>query len=318
LLTLSWLCLSLAACSGRDQGGGGGGTGGSAGGGSGTGGGSSTGGGTGTGGGAMDSGMCPVITVNQAVNNLTQYSGGCVEIDNAVVIAASTPFVSTGSGCIGNMEVETFYIQDSTGGAGLGVYKSCKDDVTALPNVGDVVNLAGRLSKFDSSLQISSSSKYMIIETITVTGPDAGHTTGGAYAPAGVPIEIDADAGFEYAHDVAGMNPHPEQIGQALHFSNVTVTDRYPPGFIVSKADGGTPTTNGFQLNNGVWVDDSIVYYDCIKPLAADAGIPLPNGIRGVWDRYNDFYGETGNADSGFMPAPTYPVLIPMTCADLQ
>jgi len=309
-LTLAALALAFAfapACGGRDQntGGGGGGTGG--GGGAGGGGGSTTDGGD-------DGGMCPTVTVSNAVNNLSQYSGGCVVVSGAVVIAASTPYVGS-SGCVGNMLVETFYIQDPSGGPGLGVYKSCKDDVPTV-NVADLVTVSGRLAKFDSSLQISSSAKYMILESISVTAPDAGHATSGAYPPAGMPIEI-AGTNGEYNHDAG--NPHPEQIGQALHFSNVTMTNRYPPGFVASKSDGGTPTPEGFELSNGVWVNDSIIYYDCIKGLPADAGIPLPNGIRGVWDRYNDFYGGTYDPDSGtYTDAPTVPVLTPMTCADIQ
>jgi hypothetical protein len=325
--------LAVSGCGGRDNGGSGGGSGGNHGGGSGgsagNGGGTAGSGGSGGGGsagsggsggsaGSTGDGGCMSVSVNDAVSNLALYSGNCVNVTGAVVVAAAKPYAGT-SGCVGNMQVETFYIQDRAGSQGVGVFKSCKDDVTPLPNVGDVVSVSGRLAKFDSSLQISSSTKYGIALTLSLDAVDAGRVPAGhgAVPPAGTPIEISTANGAQYAHTL--NDPHPEQVGEVLHFSGVTVTDRYPPNFIVSKADGGTPTTRGFELNNGVWVDDSIVYYDCIRTLPVDGGIPLPNGVRGVWDRYNDFYGSVRDPDSGvYTPAPTVPVLVPLTCADLQ
>ncbi len=208
---------------------------------------------------------------------------------------------------------ETFYIQDPTGSEGFAVYRSCHDGATsALPNVGDIVTVSGYLADFDSSLQISSSAANMIAETITITG-SGGMATSGAYPPAGMPIDVAMADQAGYAHDVPGLNPHPEQVGMALHFAGVTVANRYPLGFTSTSSDGGI-ITEGFQLSNGVWVDDTYVYHDCIKPLG-DAGITsLPNGIKGMWDRYQDYYGY--NPDGGY--SPTVPVLIPMTCADLQ
>src|SRR5262249_55855 len=111
---------------------------------------------------------------------------------------------------------------------------------------------------------------------------------------------------------------HPEQLGMAIKFTNVTVVDRYPTGFYSTNSDGGRHTA-GFQLSNGVWVNDSIIFHDCIAPLASDAGIPLTNGnVRGSWDRSQDFYGRTGLGDGGFQDGPILPVLVPLTCPDLQ
>jgi hypothetical protein len=325
VLTLS--VVALAACSGSGSGGTGGGTGtggsngggsaGGSGGGTGTGGSGNTGGGTGTGGsGGGGASMCPVITVTEALNNLPLYTGGCVEIDNAVVVGASTAFMSTSTGCVGAAMQETFYIQDAAGGPGFAVFKSCKDATDATPAVGQKVTVSGRLSTFDGSLQISGSAKYMIPEQLVITG-DGGTVQGmGAYPPAGTPVEVPG-TDMTYAHDSSGGDPHPDQVSLAIHFSNVTVVDRYPTGFYSSTSDGGH-TTAGFQLSNGVWVNDSIIYHDCIKPLGADAGIPLPNGIKGFWDRYQDFYGSTRLPDGGYQNAPVLPVLVPMTCADLQ
>jgi hypothetical protein len=83
---------------------------------------------------------------------------------------------------------------------------------------------------------------------------------------------------------------------------------QYPQGFISTAFDGGV-TPQGFEITGGIWVDDSIVYFDCLKgKIPSDGGVfPLPSGIKGVWDRYLDYYG-----------APTVlPVLVPMTCSDL-
>src|SRR6185437_15972255 len=66
------------------------------------------------------------------------------------------------------------------------------------------------------------------------------------------------------------------------------------------------------EITGGVWVDDSNVYYNCMRHLGPDGGTLFPDlqgGIRGVWDRYQD----PGNSS-----ATTYPVLIPMSCDDLN
>ncbi len=263
----------------------------------------SSGGGTGTGGGT--SANCPTVTVAEGFNNVANQNT-CVTISGAVVIAASTPFMSTTSTCVGNAMEETFYIQDPGGSIGIGVFKSCKDNVTALPVVGDIVTVSGRLAVFDGSLQISSSTKYSTVLTLTDTG-SGGHATN-AYTPAGTPLAVTAGNEAGYAHDASGGNPHPDQIGMALHFANVTFGSRTPAGFVSTGSDGGGITPAGFSLTNGIWVDDSLVYYDCLKPLGADAGLALPNGVTGVWDRYVDYYGTN----------TPIPVLVPMTCSDIQ
>ncbi len=86
-----------------------------------------------------------------------------------------------------------------------------------------------------------------------------------------------------------------------------------PSGFVTTGGRRRRHTPRGFEITGGIWVDDTIIYHDCIKPLALDGGaVPLPNGVRGVWDRYQDYYGGTAAS-----PAPVLPVLVPMTCADV-
>ncbi len=61
------------------------------------GGGDGHGGGSGSTGGGSSGNCSTTITVNDATTNLAIYSDECVTIVGAVVIAASTPFMSTGS-----------------------------------------------------------------------------------------------------------------------------------------------------------------------------------------------------------------------------
>jgi hypothetical protein len=117
-----------------------------------------------------------------------------------------------------------------------------------------------------------------------------------------------ANTTSEYAHTMTGA--HPEQVGNVLVFSGpMTVTNS--AAFVNTNNDGGTHT-EGFEVTGGLWVDDSFIYKSCIQPL--DGGVlNLPNGIRGVWDRYQDYY-----AGTAANPAPTVPVLYPTSCADLM
>ena len=43
------------------------------------------------------------------------------------------------------------------------------------------------------------------------------------------------------------------------------------------------------------------------------SALTFPNGVTGVWDGYQDFY-----SGSSMMPAPIYPVLIPLNCSDIE
>jgi hypothetical protein len=229
-----------------------------------------------------------------------------VEIDNVVVVAANIYTGTSGTS-------ETFYIQDPTGGAGLGVYKGSKDTTVQTVNVGDVVNVAGHLSSYNGSLQISTSTKYATPLAVTVVSAGTGHATSGAYPPAGSPTQISAASSDAYDHNSAAANP--TQVGTVLKIAGpLAVTDRYPAGFVATDSDGGTkPQGFGVGLPDGgeIWVEDGFVYDTCIKPL--DGGtLDLSAGITGVWDRYQDYYGGT-TAN----PAPTYSVLIPFGCSDL-
>lgn len=236
------------------------------------------------------------MTVAQAfVDRRADYA----EVQNAVVVAG---YVYQGTG--------TFYVQDPTGGPGLAVHKNSKDDVT-FPEVGDVVTVKGRLSTFSGSLQLSTSCAKGVFLSVTKTG--SGTATSGAMPPAGSPTVISADKFSEYAHTETGA--HAEQVGTVVQFTGpLEVTDAKPDGLVetVELADGGTKKNpRGFEITGGIWVDDDRVFAACIRGL--DGGLTLPNGIRGVWERYNDFYGGTAQN-----PQPTYPVLKPLDCADLS
>src|SRR5207244_1552424 len=113
-----------------------------------------------------------------------------------------------------------------------------------------------------------------------------GRAAGGAYTPAGAPIN--ASAPMDYAH--AALDNHAEQVGNVIQFSG-PLSISNAAAFVQTNRDGGTHP-EGFEITGGLWVDDSYVYRDCIAPL--DGGVPnLARGIRGVWDRYQDFYAGT-------------------------
>jgi hypothetical protein len=247
----------------------------------------------------MDASVGTVITVAQAVANPSAYSSMTVTLQNVVVVSASTPSMTPAGTSV------MLYVQDpSTTGAGLGVYRG-RADTAAIPSVGDVVTVTGHLSTFNGSLQISSSSRLGIMLSISRNG-SGGTAMGGAYSPAGTAIRASAPA--DYASNMAGN--HANQVGNVLVFSGpLTVTNA--AAFVNTDRDGGTHT-EGFAVTGGLWVDDSFIYKSCIAPL--DGGVlHLPTGIRGVWDRYQDYY-----AGSAANPAPTVPVLFPMSCADLM
>jgi hypothetical protein len=199
----------------------------------------------------------------------------------------------------------TYYLQDpGATGPGLSVYSGARD-TAPVPNIGDMVSVTGRLSYYDGALQLASSSRYAVTLQTTINA-NGGTTGGGAYPPAGSPLSATGMSG--YASSLS--NPHPEQVGNVLVFSGqLSVTNS--SAFVRTDRDGGVHT-EGFEINGSLWVDDTFIYKDCIAPL--DGGVlNLPTGIRGVWDRYQDYYaGTTAN------PAPTVPVLYPMSCADLM
>jgi hypothetical protein len=251
---------------------------------------------TDTGSGPTDSGVTIMsITVAQAVQSFSTYKGNTVQITNAVVTAV------TGQG--GPSVAGTFYIMDQGGTIGVAVYHS-KTDSATFPAVGNLVTVQGRLSDFNGSIQISSSTTHGVMEQVTINS-GSGTVMGGAVPPAGNPISPGNPS--EYAHTNAGA--HPEQIGNYLSFGG-PLTASTDPGFIYTNADGGT-RPEGFSVTNNIWVDDSNIYTACIKKL--DGGLPnLSSGIKGVWDQYQDYY-----AGSAMNPAPHVPVLFPMTCSDI-
>lgn len=233
------------------------------------------------------------ITATKAATD-TNVRGKYVEIKDAVVVAGR---VYNNAG--------TFWVQDQSGGPGVAVYKSYKDD-TLFPAIGDVVTVKGRLTTHSGSLQVSTNCGKGMLLSVTKTG--TGTAKSGAMPPAGSPTLISADEFSGYAH--TELEAYPEQVGTVVQFEGpLEVTDARPAGLVeTSTADGGTKTQGrGFEITGGIWVSDDAIYAACLKSL--DGGTPnLQNGIRGVWEKYQDFYGEK----------VTYPVLKPLSCDDLN
>ncbi len=228
-----------------------------------------------------------VTNIAGAVTNASSLHS--VEIDNASVIAAHS-YLS------GSATVGTFYIQDGSG-PGLAVYHG-KSDLDAFPAVGDLVTVKGHLSRYDGSLQVSSSTKWATPLSITIT--QAGGGT--------VPPPVTGLTASDYA---ATGGAHADQVGHVLQFAGpLTVTNA--TAIVATDTDGGTKP-QGFEVTGGLVVDDNMVYTECIKPQVADggtvSGLDLSKGIRGVWDGYQDF--------NGTATSPT-PVLYPMNCGDLN
>lgn len=224
-------------------------------------------------------------TIANAITNATALHA--VHIANGVVIAEyhyGTPVQGT------------FYIQDGSG-PGIAVYKSSKDTVD-YPAIGDIVTVQGHFSRFNGSLQISSSTKFSQPLAVTITGK-------GGTVPA--PEQVGATSGY-----APGADPHDAQVGHVLQFTgDLSVTNAR--ALVSTGQDGGTKV-QGFEVTGGLLVDDAFVYYDCLRGLDGGVGsVKMGNGIRGVWDHYQDF-----SAGSSSNPAPTVPVLFPTSCSDLS
>jgi hypothetical protein len=237
-------------------------------------------------------------TLTTIADAITQASSlHAVEIRDAVVV---------GERHFGDPVTGTFYIQNGAG-PGLAVFKGKNDVVDAFPVVGDIVTVKGHFSRFNGMLEVSGSTKYAQPLSVVITGHNAT-SPGGAYPPAGMPILAGETAA--YAKDAA--DKHDAQVGNALQFNSpLTITNTR--AMVATAQDGGT-TPAGFEVTGGMLVDDTYVYFDCIKGLDGGVGaLDLSHGIRGVWDRYQDF-----GAGTSQNPAPVQPALFPMNCDDLH
>jgi len=172
------------------------------------------------------------------------------------------------------------------------------------------VTVKGRLAKYDGSLQIAAYAldNIPLDVRVTMAGGGDGQAMSGAYPPAGSPTVVSAAHQAEYGY--TAVNAHPEQLGTALQFTVTTVVEA-PPYFTYTSPDGGV-SPEGFQIDDGVWVDDSNIYSSCIKPIL-DGGPLMLSGVTGMWDRYQDYYGV--GPDGGY--AHVYPVLVLQQCSDL-
>ena len=257
---------------------------------------------TGTGSGTTDTGTGSGTTTPQdefvavsIAEALTQGTTAlhAVSISNATVVAiyeAKTNGSPNGKG--------TFYIQDGSG-PGLAVYRGF-NDTSALPKLGDKVNVKGHFTKYNG-----------IFEIVGKTGTAAGVT----YShPLTIEVLESGTAPAPETFDPAKAND-TDMIGHVVKIDGpLEITDA-DALVMTSTADGGTTTRPaGFKITGDVLVNDTYVYYDCIKPLQGGVGgLSFPNGIRGVWDRYQDYW-----AGSAQERAPTVPVLYPMSCEDLN
>jgi hypothetical protein len=242
------------------------------------------------------------LTVAQVIQMRTMTRN--VQIEHAVVVGENHYMDAMTGGTIG-----TFYLQDpAMPGAGVAVFHG-KNDAAPYPTVGAIVTVKGYITVFDGVLEIESHNNSSTGETIaldiTIEQASGGTAMGGAYPPAGNPTEVASVTGYEHTT----MNAHPEQVGNVLHFAGpLSVVAGAGP--VQTDRDGGT-RPKGFEVTGGLWIDDNFVYKNCIAPL--DGGmLNLQSGIKGVWDRYQDFY-----AGTSMNPAPAVPVLFPTTCADL-
>ena len=256
-------------------------------------GGNPDGGGNGTDGGTSYTPTTVGNAVSMGPSNLPN-----VEFDSVVVVAAES-YVSSGA------TTGTFYIQDAapSSSTGIAVYVSTTDTVT-FPAIGDIVTVQGSFGIYDGANQISSTSTVPL--TITHAG-SSGMSSGGAYSPAGTPIMESSTS----AYAAILTTPEPGQIGNVLTFAGpLTITNEAPANF-VSTSSTGTTKSEGFEVTGGLWVDDTYVYYNCMKGQGPDGGTLFPtltNGVTGVWDEYQDYYSDAGTI---------YTVLYPMSCADL-
>jgi len=236
------------------------------------------------------------MTVAQAA---TSPSRTDVTILDAVVVALDASATSA-----------NFWIQDPNGGRGVLVYRG-KNDTAPIPAVGDLISVCGRLKHYNGPFEITSATTASPPSALSIViKSHEGRTTGGAYPPAGTPR---ASNPSDFAMNVP--DNQPDVIGHVLKFAGpLETTDARAIMYTTTGADGGTYSRpEGFAVTGGLVVNDQNVYSSCMKQ--ADGGVlsTFPNGIRGVWDRYQDF--NAGSADS---PAPTVPVLYPITCADLN
>ena len=283
---------------------------------SGTGGSGGTGG---TGGGSTGPTYTKASIKDALANNLR-----AVELADTVVVALNAR--TDGSG--------VFYVQDGSG-PGVAVFRS-KSDTAALPAIGDKLTVKGRLGAYNGTMQVSNSTKYSTPLSIEVTGQGAKVVDGaGAFPTAGQPLSVDDAAAWSHT----ASDQHADRVGHVVHIKGASLvrtgaacTDNaqcdggacfsgacLPPGLLSTYTDTATNTKKirpvGFELESGVWVNNSLVYADCIKG-KGEGGKDLatfPNGIVGVWDGYQDF--GAGTATS---PAPTAKMLYPTKCADLQ
>lgn len=238
--------------------------------------------------------------VTTTVQNASRLINRNVQINDAVVVAEHHATIMGGVRA-------TFYIQDQgTAGRGLAVFKN-NTDSTLVPAVGDKVTVKGHLSRFSGSLQVQSQRASGIALEVTAGG--TGTVMGGALAPAGTPINGGDVA--DYSYETPETDNHPDEIGNVIKFDGPL--EAVPaPDFVVTNADGGL-VPQGFEVVGGLWVSNTHVRIDCLRGM--DGGLPnLENGIRGVWDRHQNFNGDSGTP--GMRPG-LIGVLFPTSCKDL-
>jgi hypothetical protein len=169
------------------------------------------------------------------------------------------------------------------------------------PAVGDIVSVSGRVGIVGGVVEMASARNGAPALSVMVAGM-GGTVMGGAYAPAGQPIEVaTGSAAASYAGTIA--DNHPSQVANVLHFRGpLSVTSTT----VIFRTNRMGTTSVGYAITGGVFVGDAFTRASC--PVTSTT--TFPNGIRGVWERYQD----TGAAQ----PGPVQPVLYPLSCADLM
>jgi hypothetical protein len=199
----------------------------------------------------------------------------------------------------------TFYIQDGSG-PGLAVYRGYNDGTVTVPAVGDVVDVKGHFTRYNGIFEV-------VGRTGTANGVSYSHplsVTKVGTAP--VPADI---AGTPASYAMNAADKRDAEIGNVIRFDGPLSVTKTGAILETQRADGGTRTVPaGFEVEGGLVIHDQYIYNDCLRGLDGGvAGLKLDRGVRGVWDRYQDF-----NAGSASAPAPTVPVLYPMNCSDLN
>lgn len=261
--------------------------------------------------------------------------GQAVRVENAVVTAVGYQ-VTGGQGDT----IAEFWVADPNDPAsGIWVEKYFFDEPGPYaPEIGDVLNINGFYgnnsgfengkgfrqvikSQFDFNV---ANPQDLVMELVDAGAPLADN-------------EVTLPFGDALGGDVAA---NPEFGGSRVRLTSaVTLTDPAPEA-LTAIAYGKVVGSNGFEVADGILVNDFYTKAECDwASAAADAGnfgetVVFPNGVSGIWDSYTHApcvdAGTGGNCfrDRGYIPGSSFDggsqptrwtyVLYPQSCEDLQ